>query len=29
MQEIPPGSTVGDIVTDDYRTAQILTKYGV
>ena len=26
MLEILPGSTVGDIVTDDYRTVQVFTK---
>lgn len=29
MKEITPGTTVGDIVADDYRTADVFEKYGI
>jgi len=29
MKEITPESTVGDIVSDDYRTAEIFEKHGI
>ena len=29
MKEITPSSTAGDIVTDDYRAAEIFEKHGI